>query len=105
MMPTTVERLRTALSEADFPADKGELLGYAERSDADAATLRALNAIPPVVYSNLTEVEQSVSFDSGPDPSEEAARRRLHDKPGLAQQEKDVPGHPIANELGENRGS
>ncbi|NIJ13383.1 hypothetical protein FHU38_003727 [Saccharomonospora amisosensis] len=104
-MATTVERLRTALSEADFPADKSQLLRQAEHAEADGATLKALRAIPPVVYSNLTEVKQSVSFDAGPDASEEAARRRLHDKPGLAQREKDVPGHPIADELGENRGS
>lgn len=104
-MATTVERLRGALSEADFPAGKDQLVRCAEESRADGDTIKALNAIPPVTYENMGEVERSVSFDPGPESREEAQRRRRHDKPGLSQQEKDIPPHPIIEELGENRGS
>lgn len=104
-MATTAKRLHEALAEADFPAEKADLLDWAERAETDAETLRALNAIPPVVYASLAEVESSVFFDSGPPAREEAARRRTHDKPLLAEQEKDIPPHPIVDEIGENRGS
>ncbi|WP_298178580.1 DUF2795 domain-containing protein [Saccharomonospora sp.] len=104
-MATTVERLRAALSEADFPAEKNELVRYAERSGADNDTVRELNAIPAETYGNLTEVERAVSFESPETERERAQRRRGHDKPGLAEQSKDVAEHPIVSELGENRGS
>lgn len=104
-MATTVEKLRGALSEADFPAEKAELVRYAEQSEADADTLRALRAIPAEVYADLGEVERSVSLESPTPAREEAARRRTHDKPGVAEREKDIPQHPIVEEIGENRGS
>ncbi|PXY27342.1 DUF2795 domain-containing protein [Prauserella muralis] len=104
-MVTTAERLRAALSTADFPASKEDLVRCAERAEADSGTIGALNAIPPVQYDNLAEVMQSAPFDQGHEPGEVAQRRQEHDKPGLAQQEKDVTGHPIVDELGENRGS
>ncbi|WP_199430098.1 DUF2795 domain-containing protein [Qaidamihabitans albus] len=105
MATTDVERLRTALSDADFPAQKDELVRDAERAGADGDTIRALSSIPPVEYSNLDEVENSVPLDPGPPDSGTAERRRRHVKPGLSQQEKDVSSHPIVEELGENRGS
>lgn len=102
---TTTERLRTALADADFPAQKADLVRCAQRSEADQDTVRALKAIPPVVYETLGEVEQSVSFDSGDRARDRAQQRRTHTKPGLAESEKDTPSHPIIDELGENRGS
>ncbi|PRX48636.1 uncharacterized protein DUF2795 [Prauserella shujinwangii] len=105
MATTDVERLRTALSDADFPAQKDDLVRDAEQAGADGDTIRALNSIPPVEYASLDEVEQSVPFDPGPPDAETGERRRRHAKPGLSQQEKDVPEHPIVEELGENRGS
>ncbi|WP_028661465.1 DUF2795 domain-containing protein [Saccharomonospora saliphila] len=104
-MATSVEKLREALSEADFPAGKDDLVRYAEQSETDSETLGALQAIPPEVYSDLTEVERSVSFASPQPEGERARRRRSHDKSGVAEQEKDVSPHPIVEELGENRGS
>ncbi|MBK1786295.1 DUF2795 domain-containing protein [Prauserella cavernicola] len=102
---TTDERVRAALSEADFPAEKADLVRRAEQADADSRTIKALRAMPPVTYENLREVLRSVPLDQGRDPAEEAPRRQEHDKPGLAQPEKDISGHPIIDELGENRGS
>jgi hypothetical protein len=105
MVATDTNRLRRALTEADFPAEKTELVRYAAESGADEDTVRALRAIPPVSYANLTEVLQSVSLEPDRDPADRAAQRRTHTARGLAEQEKDVPVHPIAEELGENRGS
>ncbi|EHR60252.1 DUF2795 domain-containing protein [Saccharomonospora cyanea] len=104
-MATTVERLHAALSEADFPAERAELVRCAERADADSDTLRELNGIPAETYASLGEVERAVSFASPEDDRERAERRRTHGKPGLSEQAKDVGEHPIAEELGENRGS
>ncbi|ASR39132.1 hypothetical protein BAY61_09650 [Prauserella marina] len=102
---TTAERVRAALSDADFPAEKPDLMRCAEKTGADRNTVAALGAMPPVLYENLTEVMRSVPLDQGDSAAEEAPRRREHDKPGLAQREKDISGHPIIDELGENRGS
>ncbi|MER7115781.1 DUF2795 domain-containing protein [Saccharomonospora azurea] len=104
-MATTRERLHTALSEADFPADRAELVRCAERAGADSDTLRELKGIPAETYGGLGEVERAVSFATPEDDRERAERRRTHDKPGLSEQAKDVEAHPIVEELGENRGS
>lgn len=83
MRATSIERLRTALAEADYPASKDELVGYAQRAGADEQTVQALRAIPPVEYTDFDQVTGSV-------PTE-------HDKPEQRT--------PIGEELGENRGS
>lgn len=102
---TDADRLRSALNEADFPASKDDLVRYAERAQADAETVRAIRSIPPVEYSNLTEVVRSVPLEDDRTDAERAAQRKDHTKPGVAEQEKDTPSHPIVEELGENRGS
>lgn len=89
MATTDVERLRTALSAADFPAQKADLVRAAEAAEADGETIRALNSIPPVEYANLDEVERSVPFEPGPEDV----------------RDREAPPHPIVEELGENRGS
>ena len=106
---TTQERLKKALIDADYPADKEQLLETAQRNGADEDTIRALRAVPPVDYRNFHEVLASVeTMDM--DPKLEAAIKaeahRLHRKPKLADLAKDVPPiNPIVEELGENRGS
>lgn len=106
MVATDIDRVRRVLSAADFPADKWELVRYAERADADADTIRALRAMPPVSYANVNEVVQSVSLEADQPAAEQAPRRRAHAKPGLAAAEKDIGEHgPVVDELGENRGS
>ncbi|MBF6329589.1 DUF2795 domain-containing protein [Nocardia transvalensis] len=104
-MATDVDSVRQALSDADFPADKDQLVRYATQAGADDDTVRALRAIPPESYANITEVLQSVDLAPDRAPADRAAQRRTHTHPGLAEQEKDVPAGPIVDELGENRGS
>ncbi|OQO89743.1 DUF2795 domain-containing protein [Saccharomonospora piscinae] len=104
-MATTVERLHSALSGADFPAQRDDLVRSAENANADADTIKELRGIPPESYGSLADVERAVSFASPESDHERAKRRGRHTKPGLAEQEKDVPEHPIVEELGENRGS
>jgi hypothetical protein len=108
MVMTDVDRLRSVLSDTDFPADKNELVDCARRAGADDDTVRALQAMPPVSYSNFAEVLRSVpltSDQSDRSPADQAAQRRMHTKPGLTEQDKDLPGHSIADEVGDNRGS
>ena len=85
---TSLSRLRHCLNDVDYPADKDALLEAARRNSADEETTRALRAIPPETYANLTEVVSSVSLTD----YEEATDR------GSAV-------NPIVEELGENRGS
>ncbi len=105
MVTTDSDRVRKALSNAHFPAEKEQLVECARRAHADADTVRALRAIPVVSYANVTEVLQSVDLRPSTNPADRAARRRTHTHPGLAEQEKDVPVGPIVDELGFNRDS
>jgi len=106
---TTHQRLRHALEDVDFPAEKDRLVDQALENDADAQTVRALRAIPPVEYRSLSEVLSSVSLDDEKDvvsPGQQAQARRTHTKPGLAESAKNQsPINPIVEELGTNRGS
>ncbi|WP_046470092.1 DUF2795 domain-containing protein [Allosalinactinospora lopnorensis] len=105
---TTTERLQAALSGADFPAHRDDLVEAARDSGADEETIRALRAIPAEDYANFSEVTASVRMADagGPDSdSDKANARRHHTHPGMAEREKEIPGNPIAEELGENRGS
>ncbi|WP_197320337.1 DUF2795 domain-containing protein [Saccharomonospora sp. NB11] len=104
-MPTTTRRLHAALAEADFPADRAELVRCAERAGADADTLRELKGMPDETYAGLGEVERAVSFVTPADIRDRVQRRRQHTKPGLSEQATEVEPHPIVEELGENRGS
>lgn len=104
-MSTDTGRLRRALSEVDFPAEKEELVRCAYRAGADDATLSSLDAMPPVSYGSLDEVFRSARQEPERNSADRAAQRRRHTRPGLAEHEKDVPAHPITDELGENRGS
>ena len=105
MVTTDVERVHRALAEADFPAEKTELVRSATAAGADDDTVRALNAIPPVEYANVGEVVQSVTLDDGRSAAEKAAQHRDHAHPTVTERERAVPVNPIVEELGENRGS
>lgn len=104
---TTLSRLRHCLNDVDYPADKDALLEAAARNGCDDETARALRAIPPETYTNLSEVMASVTLsDDDLTEAGKAEAHRVHPKPGLAQSAKDVwPANPIVEELGENRGS
>ncbi|MCX0273344.1 DUF2795 domain-containing protein [Nocardia zapadnayensis] len=105
MVATDADRVRAALSAADFPAEKPELVHCATRAHADNDTVRALKAIPPETYGNLQEVLQSVNLEPRRSAADRAAQRRTHHHPGLAEQEIEVPPNPIVEELGYNRDS
>jgi hypothetical protein len=105
MVATDVERLRRALVDVDFPAEKTEMVRCADEAGADEDTVRALKAVPPVTYSSLDELLRAVPLEQDRCPADETAQRRMHTKPGLSQYNKDVPGHPIADVIGENRKS
>ncbi|GHF49558.1 hypothetical protein FHX82_003758 [Amycolatopsis bartoniae] len=102
----TRERLRECLGDADFPASRDQLVQTAERQ-GDGEAVRALRAIPPVDYANLTEVFGSVEFaDDGTVPDADKHNAHANSVPGLAESATDTaPGNPIVEELGENRGS
>lgn len=105
MVTTDVQRLQRALSEVDFPAEKSDLVSHAAEAGADQETVRALKAVPPVQYADLTEVLQSVSLDDGRTEAERNAQSRDHAHPTVTERERRVPPNPVADELGENRGS
>ncbi|MFC9962845.1 MULTISPECIES: DUF2795 domain-containing protein [Nocardia] len=105
MVTTDVQRVERALSEVDFPANKDDLVRCATDAKADEDTVRALRAIPPVAYANMTEVLQSVTLDDGRTEAQRMAQSRDHAHPGVAERDREVPPNPIVEELGENRDS
>jgi hypothetical protein len=91
---TTYQQPRRALGDVDFPAGKDQLVDQALASGADEHTVRALRAIPPVKYRDLSEVLSSVPLRDKQDvvqSGQQAQTRRTHTKPGLAESAKDVP--------------
>jgi hypothetical protein len=104
---TNRSRVRECLVDADFPADKEQLVEVARRNGCDEDTLGALRAMPPERYSNMSEVLASVTHDdTSLGDAEKAAAHRIDKKPGMAQTAKDVPPpNPIVDELGDNRKS
>jgi hypothetical protein len=105
MVATDVDRLRRALADTDFPAERDDLVKRAEQAGADNDTVRALRAMPPVSYANFAEVLRSVSLTPDRSPADQAAQRRSHPKATLSEQGKDIPDHPIVEQTGHNRGS
>ena len=105
---TTHSQLRQCLSDVDFPVNKQDLLDAAGRNGCDDDTVHALRGIAPETYNNAAQVAASVTIADDRDErdGDRAAARRTHNKPGLAESAKDIPVQsPIADELGENRGS
>jgi hypothetical protein len=84
--------------DVDRPADRDQLLGHAARNGADENTLRALRSVPPETCVNFQGALQSVPLDRDEDPAEQAARRRTHPRPGLAEQAEDVPPNPLQDQ-------
>jgi hypothetical protein len=63
----TRDHLKECLDEIDYPASKDDLLDAAIRK-GDATAVQALRAIPPVDYTNLTEVFGAVEFEDDDTP-------------------------------------
>ncbi|MEU7529369.1 DUF2795 domain-containing protein [Saccharothrix sp. NPDC042600] len=64
---TTVDRLRTALRDVAYPADKAQLADHASRNNADEDTVHALRSVPDGVYGSFDEVLDSVAIDQSRD--------------------------------------
>ena len=82
----SVEEIRDALMDADFPADKEELIRVAERNGAANETLSVLRSLPVADYGDKDEVVRSVDTmeATGSTRSEHAAKGRQEAPPGLA---------------------
>lgn len=104
-MATDQARLKNALTDVDYPADKAQLIDHANANDADAETVGALRSIPPESYANFGDVRAAVPIASGESESEKAKQHRQHTKGGLSETQVATPDNPIVEELGENRGS
>ncbi len=86
----SVEDIRDALMNADFPADKDELIRVAEQAGAAKETLSVLRSLPVADYANKDEVIRSVDTAeaTGSTPSEHAAKARTETRPGVAQHQR-----------------
>ncbi|HEX7303781.1 DUF2795 domain-containing protein [Lentzea sp.] len=60
---TTVDRLRTVLTDVSYPADKGQLVDHASRNNADEDTVHALHSVPERTYGSFDEVLDVVAVD------------------------------------------
>lgn len=60
MTDSDERRVTKALQGMEFPAEKADLLSYAETRGAGEKTLRALHSLPEGSYGNSDEVEQAV---------------------------------------------
>lgn len=106
------DEVRRALSDLDYPADKGAVVACAERNDASAQALGALRALPLGDYANENEVLRSIPTAPEAPRQRDAAerarqsrRQRTDARPGLAEHMTETSPSPIEEELGENRGS
>jgi len=60
---TTVDRLRTVLTDVSYPVDKGQLVDHASRNNADEDTVHALHAVPERLYGSFDEVLDVIDVD------------------------------------------
>jgi len=97
--------VRQWLDGVNYPADKADLVDQAQRNNAPDEVVSALRAIPPVEYGSRSDVLASVPSKRPQSDAEKAEERRHHTHSGLAEKATETPDHPIADELGENRGS
>ncbi len=108
-MTDTVDEVKAALTDVDYPASKDDLLAAAEQHRVGENAMKALRAIPPVDYGNDAEVLSSIdihpSTPSGDRGPTNPGMHRVHAKPGLAQHMKDAEPTPIEEEVGTNEGS
>ena len=82
-MTTTRETLKASLSGADFPAAKEQLVEYAQNNGVDEETVRALRAMPPADYDNITEVLRSIPLARGPEEGQsDSDKARQARQPG-----------------------
>ncbi len=96
-------RVKAALNDLDFPADKAQILEHARRNGADPVTGRALAALPVARYDSMAEVLRSVEVDPAPERTE-TERVQQHAYPrkaGLAEHLRPAEKPPLDRELDE----
>ena len=64
MSTNTFAEVQTLLEDLDFPADKDAIVEHATGRGAayDSAAVRALRAMPPATYRNISEIRSSVDL-------------------------------------------
>jgi hypothetical protein len=70
MTSATFSEVQDLLEDLDFPAEKDHIVAHAEARGAagDSPALKALRALPPEVYRDISEVRSSVVLaDEPPD--------------------------------------
>jgi hypothetical protein len=104
------DEVKRALTNADFPATKEELIRAAEAAGAPDNVIAALRAIPPEEYANRAEVIRSIPTDPTADldlsPAQRAeqaraTRHRSHPQ-RLSEQMREVPKPPLEEDPGAN---
>ena len=97
-----LDEIRVALDDLGFPASKEQIVEHASGRDgrrSDAA--RALAAMPPGDYANLTEVLRSVPAQPSPELSEteRVYQHRHHRHADLAENMRETQLPPVEEEL------
>lgn len=87
MANVSLDALKDALSQVDFPAGKDDVVRSARDQGAGADALAALRSVPPVDYRNADEVIRSVTRDVGSEPVEavHADPENKPDAPGVSE--------------------
>lgn len=86
----SAEAVWSALTAADFPADKTRLIRAAEGEGADEKVLAALRSLPVEEYASRDEGLRSIDTieATGTAPAQHAAQARQPTRPGLAQHQR-----------------
>jgi hypothetical protein len=86
----TADDVSSALDAADFPADKHQLIRFAEEAGAGEAVVKALRSLPLGDYANRAEVLRSLDTveATGSSPSQHAAQAHQSAPSGLAQHQR-----------------
>lgn len=75
MSRTDLDAVRRAISGADFPVNRDDLVRLARDVGSDEATVRALSVIDAGVYASFAGVIQAVPLDA--DEVERLARQQM----------------------------
>ncbi|GAA3877382.1 hypothetical protein GCM10022243_47740 [Saccharothrix violaceirubra] len=65
---TTADRLRIALSDVTYPADRDRLADHASRNNADEDTVHAVRSIPDGEYPSFDAVLEATAVDETREP-------------------------------------
>ncbi|MEV6851448.1 DUF2795 domain-containing protein [Actinoplanes sp. NPDC051411] len=68
MTSANFSEVQTLLEDLDFPAERDHIVAHAEArgAPADSPAVKALRALPPDVYRDISEVRSSVALNDEP---------------------------------------